>query len=85
MLANHGAYGNLRFFSEDTFEQMLPRKLDNLLGPDTNVTWGIGLTDSDPSRMATRQRGLEAWQSNSRGSVSRRLRQANARSGSDVL
>ncbi len=44
MLANRGAYGNLRFFSEETFEQMLPRKLGKLLGPDTNVTWGVGLT-----------------------------------------
>ncbi len=44
MLANHGAYGNLRFFGEETFEQMLPRKLDTLLGSDTKVTWGIGLT-----------------------------------------
>ncbi len=44
MLANHGAYGNLRFFSEKTFEQMLPQKLDKLLGPDTDVTWGVGLT-----------------------------------------
>ena len=44
MLANHGAYGKLRFFSEETFEQMLPRKLDKLLGDDTKVTWGIGLT-----------------------------------------
>ena len=44
LLSNHGAYGNLRFFSEETFEQMLPRKLEKLLGPDTNVTWGIGLT-----------------------------------------
>lgn len=44
MLANHGGYGNLRFFSEETFQQMLPQKLDTLLGPDTNVTWGVGLT-----------------------------------------
>ena len=44
MLANHGAYGNLRFFSERTFQQMLPQKLDKLLGPDTKVTWGVGLT-----------------------------------------
>ncbi len=44
MLCNHGAYGNLRFFSKETFAQMLPRKLDKLLGPDTKVTWGIGLT-----------------------------------------
>ncbi len=44
MLANHGAYGNLRFFNEATFQQMLPQKLDKLLVPDSNVTWGIGLT-----------------------------------------
>ena len=44
MLANHGTYGNLRFFREETFQQMLPRKLDSLLGPETDVTWGIGLT-----------------------------------------
>ncbi len=43
MLANHGAYGYLRFFGEETFQQMLPQKLDKLLGPDTNVTWGVGL------------------------------------------
>ena len=45
MLANHGSYGNLRFFGEETFQQMLPRKLDKLLGPDTKIVWGIGLTE----------------------------------------
>ena len=44
MLANHGAYGKQRFFGEETFQQMLPRKLDQLLGPETDVTWGVGLT-----------------------------------------
>jgi CubicO group peptidase (beta-lactamase class C family) len=44
LLANRGSYGNQRFFSEETFEQMLPQKLDQLLGSDTKVTWGIGLT-----------------------------------------
>jgi CubicO group peptidase (beta-lactamase class C family) len=44
MLANRGAYGNQCFFSEETFEQMIPQKLDKLLGSDTKVTWGIGLT-----------------------------------------
>ena len=44
MLANHGAYGNLRFFSDETFEQMVPRKLHDLLGDDTDVVWGVGLT-----------------------------------------
>ncbi len=44
LLANHGSYGNRRFFSEETFEKMIPQKLDQLLGSDTKVTWGIGLT-----------------------------------------
>ena len=44
MLANRGSYGDLRFFGEETFQQMLPRKLDKVLGPDTDITWGIGLT-----------------------------------------
>jgi CubicO group peptidase (beta-lactamase class C family) len=44
MLANRGAYGDLRFFNEATFEQMLPQKLEKLLGPDTDTTWGVGLT-----------------------------------------
>jgi CubicO group peptidase (beta-lactamase class C family) len=44
LLANRGSYDNKRFFSEETFEKMIPQKLDKLLGPDTKVTWGIGLT-----------------------------------------
>ena len=44
MLANHGAYGDMRFFSEETFQQMLPRNLAPVLGPDTKIVWGIGLT-----------------------------------------
>jgi CubicO group peptidase (beta-lactamase class C family) len=44
LLANRGSYGNQRFFTEETFEQMIPQKLDQLLGPDTKVTWGVGLT-----------------------------------------
>ena len=44
MLANHGAYGDYRFFSEETFQQMLPAKLTPVLGEDTTIVWGIGLT-----------------------------------------
>jgi CubicO group peptidase (beta-lactamase class C family) len=44
MMANRGAYGNLRFFTPETFQQMLPRKLDKLLGTDTDIRQGIGLT-----------------------------------------
>ncbi len=43
MLLNKGAYGDKRFFSEDTYKQMLPQKLTQLLGPDTSIVWGMGL------------------------------------------
>lgn len=44
MLANRGQYGSNIFFSEKTFEKMLPRKLNHLLGEKTRINWGIGLT-----------------------------------------
>jgi hypothetical protein len=43
MLLNRGSYGDKRFMSPQTFEQMLPQRLTKLLGPDTNIEWGIGL------------------------------------------
>jgi CubicO group peptidase (beta-lactamase class C family) len=43
MLLNRGAYGKYRFFSEETFELMLPRKLTAELGPDATKTFGFGL------------------------------------------
>ena len=43
MLANRGAYGDKRFFREETFERMLPKKLTPVLGEETEVEWGIGL------------------------------------------
>ena len=42
MLLNKGAYGPHRFFSEETFEKMLPRRLTKVLGPDTKEVYGIG-------------------------------------------
>jgi CubicO group peptidase (beta-lactamase class C family) len=44
MLLNRGAYGRMRFFSEQTFEKMLPVRLTKLLGPETKIEWGIGAT-----------------------------------------
>ncbi|MFH1009363.1 MAG: serine hydrolase [Candidatus Latescibacterota bacterium] len=44
MLVNRGAYGQMRFFSEQTFEKMLPEKLTKMLGPETAIEWGIGVT-----------------------------------------
>ena len=43
MLLNRGAYGKWRFFREETFEKMLPGKLDKLLGPGAKRTFGFGL------------------------------------------
>ncbi len=65
MLLNRGAYGDLRFFSEETFQQMMPQRLTLVLGPDTDIHRGIGVyhfTDGDwlsyeraaPSGMAGR-------------------------------
>jgi len=42
MLLNRGAYGNMRFFSEETFAKMLPEKLTKVLGPNTSQEYGIG-------------------------------------------
>ncbi len=42
MLLNGGAYGDKRFFSEETFEKMLPRRLTKAIGPETEVVWGMG-------------------------------------------
>ncbi len=49
MLLNRGAYGQYRFFSEETFELMLPRKLTAELGPDATKTFGFGL-DGQPKK-----------------------------------
>lgn len=43
LLANHGRYGDKQFFSDATFNQMLPRSLKEFY-PDIDVEWGIGLT-----------------------------------------
>jgi CubicO group peptidase (beta-lactamase class C family) len=44
MLLNQGAYGHMRFFSEETFEKMMPEKLTELLGPaGEGIEWGIGV------------------------------------------
>ena len=44
MLLNRGAYGQMRFFSEETFKKMLPERLTKVLGPETKIEWGIGVT-----------------------------------------
>lgn len=43
LLANHGRYGDKQFFTEATFNQMLPRNLKEFY-PALDIEWGIGLT-----------------------------------------
>jgi CubicO group peptidase (beta-lactamase class C family) len=43
LLLNHGTYGNVQFFSNETFEKLLPEPLNNYY-PGIDVEWGIGLT-----------------------------------------
>ena len=42
MLLNGGAYGDLRFLSEDTVSEMMPQRLTDLLGPKSCAAWGLG-------------------------------------------
>jgi len=44
MLLNKGAYGEMRFFSEETFRKMLPERLTKVLGPGATNVYGIGTT-----------------------------------------
>jgi CubicO group peptidase (beta-lactamase class C family) len=43
LLLNKGSYGELQFFTEITFNEILPKSL-NTYYPDINIDWGIGLT-----------------------------------------
>jgi CubicO group peptidase (beta-lactamase class C family) len=43
LLLNKGSYGELEFFSPQTFEKILPESL-NRYYPDINKEWGIGIT-----------------------------------------
>ena len=44
MLLNQGAYGDHRFFSEETFQKMLPTPMEKLAGGGGPKSWGIGNT-----------------------------------------
>lgn len=43
MMLNKGAYGNLRFYSEETFSKMQPQSMDKVYGRDTGRVWGLGM------------------------------------------
>lgn len=42
MILNHGAYGSMRFFSEEAFQRMLPTRLAPYVQYETETEWGIG-------------------------------------------
>jgi CubicO group peptidase (beta-lactamase class C family) len=42
MLLNRGAYGSMRFFSEKTFQELLPRPLSEKFGPAITPVYGLG-------------------------------------------
>jgi CubicO group peptidase (beta-lactamase class C family) len=44
MMLNRGAYGELAFFSPQTFDQILPQPLSRFYPAIQNKDWGIGLT-----------------------------------------
>jgi CubicO group peptidase (beta-lactamase class C family) len=45
MLLNQGAYGNTRFFSKETFQQMLPTRMrEHWPQAKFDIPWGMGLT-----------------------------------------
>lgn len=44
MLLNKGSYGELEFFSAETFERMLPVKLEKYYPEVKGTEWGIGIT-----------------------------------------
>jgi len=57
MVLNKGAYGDQRFFSPETLEKMMPVKLDAILGPDTEVVWGIGAVYMPPPGLSPKTFG----------------------------
>ncbi len=58
LLLNRGTYGDLRFFSEETFDKMMPRKLTPLLGPaGENIEWGIGMVWMEPKGLSKKAFG----------------------------
>lgn len=43
MLLNGGAYGNMRFFSKQTFDKVFPKDIEYIMGRP-GVEWGMGIT-----------------------------------------
>jgi CubicO group peptidase (beta-lactamase class C family) len=66
---NGGTYGNLRFFDKKTLGKMLPVRLTSLLGPDTEVVWGIG-TRPEPQLYGMVVKGLFSPSSYGHGGAS---------------
>ncbi len=57
MLLNGGAYGDMRFFSQQTLDMMLPRNIGYILGRETDVVVGIGTDPLGTDGMSPRTFG----------------------------
>ncbi|MCI0513827.1 beta-lactamase family protein, partial [candidate division KSB1 bacterium] len=55
MLLNHGVYGEYRFFSETSYQKMLPQKL-----PQLDKAWGIGTAPLGGNGLSDQTFGHEA-------------------------
>ena len=44
LMLNRGAYGEVMFFSPETFDQLLPEPLNKFYPAVHNIEWGIGIT-----------------------------------------
>jgi len=56
LLLNKGSYGDLQFFSEQTFEKLLPTQINKYF-PGIDSEWGIGLTWMAEKHPETSQKG----------------------------
>jgi len=45
MLLNKGSYGDLKFFSEKTYEKIIPKPLNLFYPGINNINWGVGITE----------------------------------------
>jgi len=59
MLLNRGSYGELSFFSEATFDKMLPQKLDRI-NSKLDRSWGIGTAPLSGNGLSEKTFGHEA-------------------------
>ena len=70
MLLNKGAYGNLRFFSEESYEKMVPPRTSSVAKPESGqLAWGIGPRRFIRMRWAARLLGTAQCRTRSCASI----------------